>query len=235
MSRRNSLVSMSLALLSSFLAASLARAAEAADNELTAQEKQDGWVLLFDGRSPDGWVTGGKPLPAANIQDGAINPYKAGAYVTYHKERLSDFILSCDFKVSPGANSGLFFRLADQGDPVQTGFEMQVFDSAGRPLGKHTCGAIYDAQAPSANAVKPAGEWNQVVLTADKNIIKVVLNGQQVIEMDLDRWTEAGKNPDGSKNKFKAALKNFPRRGHIGFQDHGQPVWFKNVKVKKLK
>ena len=230
MFQRNSLISMPAALFAALLAACLARPAAAADNELTAQEKRDGWVLLLDGRSSDGWVTGGKPPPAANIQDGAINPYKAGAYVTYHKEPLADFVLSCDFKVSSGANSGLFFRVANQADPVQTGFEMQVFDSAGRPLGKHTCGAIYDAQAPSANAMKPAGEWNHIVLTADRNIVKVVLNGQQVI----DRWTEPGKNPDGTKNKFKTALKDFPRQGHIGFQDHGQPVGFKNVKVKKL-
>ena len=216
-------------------AACAVRPARAADNELTPQERQDGWVLLFDGKSPGGWVNKDKPLPAANIQDGAINPHKAGAYVTYYKEPFDNFVLSCDFKVSKGANSGIFIRTADMNDPVQRGFEIQIFDSAGRAPGKHSCGALYDAVAPSVEASKPAGEWNHIEITADRNMVKVVLNGRQVVEADLDRWTEPGKNPDGSKNKFKKALKDFARSGYIGFQDHNSPVWFKNVKLKRLK
>ena len=216
------------------LAFALTGSTAAADNALTEQERRDGWVLLFDGKTPAGWENNGKPLPAANVQGGAINPHKAGAYVTYHREKFDHFVLSCEFKVSPGANSGIFFRVGDPNDPVQTGFEMQVFDSAGKPPDKHTCGALYDAVAPSADAAKPAGEWNHVQITADRSRIKVVLNGQQVVDADLDRWTEAGKNPDGTKNKYKTALKQFPRSGYIGLQDHNHPVWFRNIKVKKL-
>ena len=169
------------------------------------------------------------------MRDGAINPHKAGAYVTYHREKFDDFVLSCEFKVSPDANSGIFFRVGDTADPVQSGFEMQVFDSAGKGVGKHSCGAIYDAQAPSVEASKPAGEWNRVEITAERHLLKVVLNGRQVIDMDLERWGEAGKNPDGTKNKYRKALKDFPRSGYIGLQDHNHPVWFRNIKVKKLK
>ena len=217
------------------LFACIAQPARASNNELTPREKQDGWVLLFDGRSPAGWGGKDKPLPAANVQDGAINPHKAGAYVTYYQEPVDNFVLSCDFKVSKGANSGIFFRVADRDDPVQSGFEIQIFDSAGRPPGKHSSGALYDAVAPSAEASRPAGEWNHIEITADRNLIKVVLNGRQVVEADLARWTEPGKNPDGSKNKFKKALKDFPRRGYVGLQDHNSPVWFKNIKLKRLK
>jgi hypothetical protein len=71
-------------------------------------------------------------------------------------------------------------------------------------------------------------------ITCDKNKIKVALNGEAVAEMDLDQWTQAGVGPDGAKNKFKTALKDFPREGHLGFQDHGKPVWFKNVKLKRI-
>lgn len=223
------------ALLSVMLLAALAsHAARAADNELTPQEKQGGWVLLFDGKTPAGWVNHGKPLPAANVQDGAINPHKAGAYITYHREQFDNFVLRCEFKVSPGANSGIFFRTADMNDPVQRGFEIQVFDSFGRKPGKHSCGALYDAVAPSAEASKPAGEWNSIEITADGSRVTVVLNGRQVVDADLDRWTDPGKNPDGTKNKFTRALKDFPRKGYIGLQDHNSPVWFRNIKVKRL-
>ena len=230
MAPRNSLA----VLLASILTASLLQPAAAADNQLTPQEKQEGWSLLFDG-TPAGWVSGGKSLAAANVQDGAINPHKAGAYVTYHSQPLDNFALSCDFKVSKGANSGIFIRTGDMNDPVQSGFEIQIFDSAGRAPGKHSCGALYDAVVPSEEASKPAGEWNHIEITADRSVIKVVLNGRQVVEAALDRWTEAGKNPDGTKNKFTKPLKDFPRAGYVGFQDHKAPVWFKNVKVKKLK
>jgi hypothetical protein len=211
-----------------------AQAARAADNELSPREKQDGWVLLFDGKSPAGWLNKDKPLPAANVEGGAINPHKGGAYVTYYRQPFDNFVLGCDFKVSKGANSGIFIRTGDMADPVQTGFEIQIFDSAGKPPGKHSCGALYDAVVPKEEASKPAGEWNHIEITADKNLVKVVLNGKQVVEADLDSWTEAGKNPDGSKNKFAKALRDFPRSGHVGLQDHNAPVWFKNIKLKRL-
>ena len=201
------------------------------DNELTEQEKKDGWILLFDGKTPEGWTN----LKPANIEEGAINPFKSGNYVTYAKERYGDFVLACDFKVSKGCNSGIFIRTGEAKDPVQTGIEIQVLDSAGKEkVGKHDCGAIYDLVAPAKNPMKPAGEWNHMEITCDKNKIKVALNGETVAEMDLDQWTEAGKNLDGTKNKFTKALKDFPRAGLLGFQDHGKPCWFKNVKLKKL-
>jgi hypothetical protein len=190
----------------------------AGDNELTEQEKKDGWVLLFDGKSSDGWLN-----------------LKAGNYVTYSKERYGDFTLSCDFKVSAGCNSGIFIRTGEMKDPVQTGIEIQVLDSAGKEKpGKHDCGAIYDLVAPTKNPMKPAGEWNKMEITCARNKITVSLNGEQVADMDLDQWTETGKGPDGAKNKFKLALKDFPREGHLGFQDHGKPAWFKNIKLKRI-
>jgi hypothetical protein len=209
----------------------------AADNQLTQQEKSDGWVLLFDGHSPGGWMSGDKPLPQKNVQGGSINPKASGAYVSHYKEPFGNFILSCDFKVSPGCNSGIFFRVGDLKDPVQSGFEIQVYDNPrgkSKP-GKNDSGSLYDALAPSVNAMKPTGEWNHIEITADKNLVKVVLNGQQVIDADLDRWTQPHKNPDGSQNKFDKALKDFPRTGYIGLQDHGHDVWYRNIKIKPLK
>ena len=93
---------------------------------------------------------------------------------------------------------------------------------------------MYDALAPSAEASRPAGEWNHIEITADGSRVRVVLNGERVLDADLSRWTEARKNPDGTENKFARPLKDFPRTGSIGLQDHNSPVWFKNIKVKRL-
>jgi len=222
--------------LAAILAFGGVAADDRADNQLTPQEKADGWVLLFDGKTSAGWMSGDKPLPAANVQDGAINPKSSGAYVSHYKQPFGDFVLACDFKIAPGCNSGIFFRVGDLKDPVQSGFEIQVADSAKKAKpGRNDNGALYDAVAPSANATKPAGAWNHIEITADRSLVKVVLNGQQIVQADLDRWTEPHKNPDGTPNKFDKALKDFPRTGYIGLQDHGHDAWFKNIKVKPLK
>jgi hypothetical protein len=203
----------------------------AGDNELTEQEKKDGWVLLFDGKSTEGWTK----LPAKNVEDGCINPFKTGNYVTFAAEKYGNFVLSCDVKLSKSCNSGIFIRTGDPKDPVQSGIEIQVYDSAGKDkLTKHDAGAIYDLVAPSKNPMKPAGEWNHFEITCDKNRIEVVLNGEKISDMDLDLWTKPGENPDGTKNKFSKALKEFPRDGLLGFQDHDHPCHYKNIKLKKL-
>ena len=84
------------------------------------------------------------------------------------------------------------------------------------------------------NAVKPAGQWNRMTITAKSSKICVVLNNQPILDIDLDDWTEPHKNPDGTKNKFGIAYKDLPREGWIGFQDHGFPVWYRNIKIKEL-
>jgi hypothetical protein len=112
---------------------------------------------------------------------------------------------------------------------------MQILDSYGKDeVGSHDCGAIYDCLAPGKNVVLPAGEWNHVVLTCNDSLITVVMNGDRIIDMDLDQWTEPHRNPDGSPNKFRTAYKEMARRGHLGFQDHGKPVWYRNIRIKVL-
>ncbi|HEY1378851.1 MAG TPA: DUF1080 domain-containing protein [Gemmataceae bacterium] len=212
--------------------------ARAADNQLTPQEQGQGWQLLFAGNDVSGWATkAGKPLPGTAIQDGTLNPHmQPRAGMVYAKGQYADFVLSCDYKMSKGCNSGIFVRVGDPKNEVQTGLEIQVFDSAGKATpDKHDCGALYDVLAPSRNVAKPAGEWNHCEITADKNVIKVVLNGEEVISADLDKYTVAGKNLDGGKNKYKKAIKDFPREGLVGLQDHGHDCWFKNIKIKVLK
>ena len=102
------------------------------------------------------------------------------------------------------------------------------------PPGRNHCGAIYDCQAPRIQAVHKAGEWNHAVLICRGPWIDAYMNGHQIIRMNLDQWTEPNKNPDGSPNKYGTAYKDMPRVGHIGLQDHGNPIWYRNIRVKPL-
>jgi hypothetical protein len=156
---------------------------------------------------------------------------KPGGYI-WSKKTFEDFEITLEYKTSEKCNSGLFFR-TDPKNAVQGGFEIQLA-SAGLYSGKHVVGALYDAQEPSAGAGKPDGEWNRMTVTCQGANISVVLNGQSVLKANLDDWATAKKNPDGSRNKFKTALKDLPRSGHLGLQYHGHPVWFRNIKLKQL-
>ncbi len=168
---------------------------------------------------------------AWTMEDGQL-VWHGGSYIWSEKE-YGNFVLDLEYKVSKGANSGVFLRTADLDNYVHTGIEVQIHETTdGTKYGM--CGAIYDCLAPSKNVAKKAGHWNHFTITCKDNKINVVLNNEPIIDMDLSQWTEPGKNPDGTKNKFKTAYKNMPRKGHIGLQDHGQPVWFRNIKIKQL-
>jgi hypothetical protein len=202
---------------------------------LSDKEKTEGWVSLFNGKTLDGWSMTGKP-EGWMVEDGCILCTTQGGRYLYTLDQYDDFILSIDFKTEKSVNSGVFFRWSDLKDPVNTGIEMQILDTYGRePTRKNDCGAIYDIIAPTRNTCKPAGEWNTAVITCDDNLVSIELNGEKIAWMDLDLWTEPGKNPDGTKNKFKYAYKDMARKGHIGLQDHGGKVWFRNIKLKTLK
>ena len=188
---------------------------------------------LFDGTNLAAWH-----LDQENgweIEDGLLRPnaIRRGNYI-WTRNDYSDFVLKLEFKMSEKCNSGVFFR-TDPTNPVQGGFEIQIFDSAAKSeIGSHDCGALYDAMVPKENAAKPAGEWNAMTIRVQGPKVTVVLNGKKVVEANLDEWTTANQTPDGSKNKFKTALKDLPRTGKIGFQYHGHPVWFRNVTVREL-
>jgi len=153
----------------------------------------------------------------------------------YSQETFQDFEIQAQVKISERANSGIFLRVADPEDEVQTGFEVQVLDSYGKSVpGKHDFGAIYDIQEPAVNAANPAGEWNDILIICRGPHVQVELNGEMIIEVDFSLWTQPGKNPDGTDNKFQMAYKELVHPGYIGFQDHGARVWYRNVKVRKV-
>ncbi|MBP95996.1 hypothetical protein CMK18_08590 [Candidatus Poribacteria bacterium] len=192
------------------------------------------WTSIFDGQSLDGWSTTGNP-EGWTVEDKCIVCTVQGGKYLYTQDQYENFVLSVDFKIAEKTNSGIFFRWSDLDDPVHTGIEIQIFDSYGQEVAdSHTCGAIYDMVAPSSNPSKPAGEWNNILIRSVPNHISVEKNGVQIAEMDVEQWEEAGKNTDGSKNKFKYAWKDMPQKGHIGLQDHGGKVWFRNLKIQQL-
>ena len=206
-------------------------------SSLAAKESHpEGFKSLFDGQSLKGWSfipSEIEPIWKVDSKNGTLGRVgRNGAIWT--DDAYGDFILQLEFKLSRNCNSGIFVR-SDPQNPVQGGFEIQLLDSYGKTsIGTHDCGALYDAVVPSANAVKKAGEWNQIQISCKGQIIEVTLNGHKIVSANLDRWTTPEQNPDGSENKFKTALKDLPRTGHIGFQDHGHNVWFRNVYLKKL-
>jgi len=209
----------------------------AADNELTDAETKDGWILLFDGKTLNGWMTSSEKPSKTPVQDGCINPHKCGGYMMIHEKQWGDFVLSLDFKISKGCNSGIFVRTF----PLKTrpgkslgynGIEIAIDDTKG--AGYHDTGAIYDLVKCTRNAMKPTGEWNHIVITCDKNLIEVELNGEKVSRMNLEEWTQPFRRPDGTPHKFDTAWRDHHKKGYIGLQDHGSPCWFKNIKLKPL-
>ena len=113
--------------------------------------------------------------------------------------------------------------------------EVQVLDSAGKQKpSMHDCGSLYDMIAPSKNTMKPPGEWNRVTITAQGSKIRIVMNGEKIVDVDLDDWTEANKNPDGTPNKYHKPMKDLSRKGYILLQEHGHPVWFRKIYIKPL-
>jgi len=154
------------------------------------------------------------------------------------KEHFTDFAVDFEFKLPPGGNSGVFLRTSTSVYSPTNDLEIQLLDDY---ADKHKnldrgqyCGAIYKFCPPSKRVSNPAGEWNHMRVTCLGPKIQVELNGEPVIDMDLDRWTALNQNPDGTPNKFPRAMKDFARQGYIGLQDHGRAVWYRNIRIKRL-
>lgn len=211
----------------------------------------DGKRALFDGSGigPDWWMEkeGGWKvaddgslvclLEEGKDKRGNVKMLGRGDIWTYAE--YGDFELKLGYKLSQGANSGVFYR-SDPGDPVQNGLEVQLMDNEGfqashGPRDERKLNAsFYDGKAPSQDVSRPVGEWNDLVLRCEGPRIQIELNGERVIDVDIDEWDQPGVNPDGTTNKFKKPLKDFPRRGRIGFQNHGQEAWFRDITIRSL-
>lgn len=228
-----------LALLLSLTAAPPVRAQADGHPKIDLEK---GWRQLFNGKDLAGWETrdtDGKKVPDDTwvVEDGTITR-KGNAYL-WSAEDYGDFILDLEFKVSPRTNSGIILR--HEPDPTAKRYwwngllEVQLLDCHGKAVpDKHDCGALYDMVAPCKNTMHKPGEWNRMTITAQKSRVAVVLNDKKIVDVDLDNWSEAEKNPDGTPNKYRKPMKDLRRRGHILLQDHPGAIWFRNLYLKPL-
>ena len=209
----------------------------AAENQLTDQEKKDGWILLFNGRDYAGWRCNNGKKVASEVEDGCMQPYKSGGYLVIHEKQFGDFILKCEVKMPKQCNSGIFFRIEDPKNPVHTGFEVQVATGHGTTC--HDFGAIYDLVPPKKSVTKGPGVWNAVEIKCQGPNVLVTINGELVCKMNADEFDKPGERAIEGNHKYKIhgkkrAVKDFARKGYIGFQDHRHPVWFRNIKILPL-
>ncbi len=182
------------------------------------------WQPLFNGTDLSGWRTTGNWI----VQDDGVvtlepRPGESGwqrydAYLTSERT-YSDFVLDLEFKFEPKGNSGVFLRVGDRSNHVDSGLEVQILDTYGKEdVGHHDCGGVIRTVGPTKNMVKPAGEWNRYTITMRGSQLTVVLNGEQIVDIDLS---------DGP-------MKDRPAAGWIGFQDEAKRIWYRNVRIKEL-
>lgn len=195
-------------------------------------DDERGFITLFDGTSMDGWeIHLEKPEPpkpdAFYLEDDALACKAYGYHWFRYKQQFDNFILRLQFKIAKDTNSGVCLRSLRDGAPPFTGFEVQIVDDIGRDPSKHSTGAIYDIVTPMYNASRPIGEWNDMEITCDGQLIKVVLNGLKVIDTDFSKLTE----PIG---KFETPYAELPKKGYIALQDHWTPIWYRNIRIKPL-
>jgi hypothetical protein len=211
------------------------------------QEKQteDTWEVLFDGSNFDSWHMFNTKEPVSDawsIEDGAmvLTPGDNAGNIVTDKE-YTNFVLSMDWKISEGGNSGVFWGVIEDEkyhQPYQTGPEIQVLDDERHPDAKaglsHQSGALYDMIAPSEKVAKPAGEWNTYVIEINHitNKGSVTLNGTKVVEFPVhgEAWEALI-----ADSKFKD-WEGFGmyKTGKIGLQYHGDKVSFRNIKIKEI-
>ena len=223
-----------------------------ADNTLTEQEKEEGWQLLFDGESTDHWRGAHQsdfPAQGWTVEDGTLivqssdgaESQNGGDIVT--NEEYSDFEFQVDFKLTEGANSGIKYFVTEEYNSEKSaiGLEYQLLDDARHPDAKlgnnggdtRTLGSLYDLKAaPADKPAHPIGEWNTARVVVKDNHVTHYLNGEKIVEYDrgseeYQQLVQASKYKD---------WKNFglADQGHILLQDHGNLVYFKNIKVRDL-
>lgn len=221
-----------------------------APNTLSQVESDEGWVLLFDGQSTANWRGYGLdsfPSRGWRVEDGTLHVLGSGMgeaggggdIITVKK--YGNFELSMEWKVSEGGNSGIFYLAQEKPDqPIwKSAPEMQILDNAKHPdaklgvNGNRAAGSLYDLIPGKFEAVKPAGEWNHVKIMVYKGTVVHWMNGQNVLEYHL--WTDDWKKMV-AESKFKdyEDFVNTAQEGYIGLQDHGDDVWFRNIKIREL-
>jgi hypothetical protein len=219
-------------------------------NTLSTQEKKAGWVLLFNGKDFNGWrQCNGTAMPKNwIIEDNAMKVFTgegkkpgqgSNGDIVYAAKKFKNFELSIDWKASEMANSGIFFNVREvPGQPVYYAApEIQVLDNekaTDNKIASHLAGSLYDILPADPKTCKPAGVWNNIVISVKDGKVTHTQNGVKVVEYDLwtPKWDEMVAN---SKFKtFPGWNEGISKEGYIALQDHGYAVWFRNIKIREL-
>jgi hypothetical protein len=194
----------------------------AAEAGLSSEEKQAGFKLLFNGKDFDGWE-GGKNWV---VKDGALERVSGGGGLTYKKEKVpDDFELRFEWKVGEGSNSGVYYR------PGQ--YEYQILDNKKHPDGKDprtSAASLYFCAAPAKDLTKPAGHWNEGRIVCRGSVIEHWLNGSKVVDFDYSK----PENQEAVERLKKRGGDVHARGAYLHLQDHGDPVWYRNLRWRKI-
>ena len=194
---------------------------------------ESGFTSLFDGQTLNGWTLRSANGAGYGVTNGVIFCARGGGGNLFTEKEYADFILRFEFKLEDGSNNGLGIRAPLEGDAAYAGMELQILEEGAALRGKwgklreeQYHGSVYDCIAAKRGALKPPGEWNTEEVTAQGRRIKVVVNGQTILDADLNSVTDPAK-----------LLKHpglFRERGHIGFLGHGDYLEFRNLRIKEL-
>jgi Domain of Unknown Function (DUF1080) len=204
-------------------------------NTLSPSEISAGWRLLFNGTSTSGWhrYRSAAPVAGWDVLNGELTRVSAGGDLVTD-DQFGDFELTLDWKVPPAGNSGLFFRATEDHDAIfQSGPEVQILDNLGHPDGRSpltSAGANYGLHAPERDVTRPVGDWNTTRLVVRGTHVEHWLNGVKVVEYEIG-------SADWQRRVSESTFRQWPAygqapRGHIGLQDHGDRVAFRNIKIR---
>lgn len=202
-----------------------------AQNNLTNMEKMESFQLLFNGENLNGWV-GNKTAYVAEDGMIVIYPDKGGSGNLFTEKEYADFNFRFEFQLTPGGNNGLGIRAPLKGDAAYDGIELQILDNTAdkykdlKPYQYH--GSVYGVIPAKRGFLKPVGEWNVQEVIVQGTHVKVILNGEVIVDGDTKEASKGG-TMDGKKHK---GLKK--KKGHIGFLGHGDIVKFRSIRIKEL-
>ena len=215
-------------------------------NRLSDQEKEAGWQLLFDGSTTAGWRKyRSKTIPASwRVENGSLlsrrEPNRSsGDIITV--AAFSDFELVVQWKMTKGNNRGIIYRATEEHDQVwQSGPEYQILDNARHLDGLNrlaSAGACYAVFAPAKDATRPVGQWNQSRILAVGKHVEHWLNGEKLLEYDVDseHWKAHVKTSKFFLTAYGQGNWGQAPKGHIGLQDYGGAIEYRNIKIRPLK
>jgi hypothetical protein len=221
---------------------------ESSQNGLSEDQRRAGWVSLFNRKNTAGWhrYGGGSVDSAWKAADGMLLldvPYKKannvrGDWDIVTDKEYTNFHFQCEWKISEKGNSGIIFYINEDKKynwPWETGIEMQVLDNQGHPDGQiktHRAGDLFDLISARPETVKPTGEWNLAEIKSVNGKLDLFLNGVNVVSLVLwdDNWKKMVAN---SKFRHMPGF-GISRKGRIGLQDHGDPVYYRNIRIREL-